>query len=74
MDILILEFLPCKWQLVWNMLIKIIVNNYYYYYYYYYYSDYYFLAFQRCTYRALHSDAKEDLQLSFFGSMNYGEN
>ena len=25
MDILILEFLPCKWQLVWNMLIKIII-------------------------------------------------
>ena len=24
-DILILEFLPCKWQLVWNMLIKIII-------------------------------------------------
>ena len=24
LDILILEFLPCKWQLVWNMLIKII--------------------------------------------------
>ena len=28
LDILILEFLPCKWQLVWNMLIKIIVNNF----------------------------------------------
>ena len=25
LDILILEFLPCKWQLVWNMLIKIII-------------------------------------------------
>ena len=22
LDILILEFLPCKWQLVWNMLLK----------------------------------------------------
>ena len=22
LDILILEFLPCKWQFVWNMLIK----------------------------------------------------
>ena len=26
LDILILEFLPCKWQLVWNMLIKIIIT------------------------------------------------
>ena len=25
LDILILEFLTCKWQLVWNMLIKIII-------------------------------------------------
>ena len=30
LDILILEFLPCKWQLVWNMLIKIIVIIYLY--------------------------------------------
>ena len=41
LDILKLEFLTCKWQLVWNMLIKIIIiiiikKNYYYYYYYYY--------------------------------------
>ena len=45
LDILILEFLPCKWQLVWNMLIKIIIiiiKNYYYYYYYYYYYQYYY--------------------------------
>ena len=28
---LILEFLPCKWQLVWNMLIKIIIINIIYY-------------------------------------------
>ena len=27
LDILILEFLPCKWQLVWNMLIKMDNNN-----------------------------------------------
>ena len=27
LDILILEFLPCKWQLVWNMLIKIIFKK-----------------------------------------------
>ena len=25
LDILKLEFLTCKWQLVWNMLIKIII-------------------------------------------------
>ena len=25
LDILILEFLTCKWQLLWNMLIKIIL-------------------------------------------------
>ena len=25
LDILILEFLTCKWQLVWNMLLKIII-------------------------------------------------
>ena len=25
LDILTLEFLTCKWQLVWNMLIKIII-------------------------------------------------
>ena len=32
LDILILEFLTCKWQLVWNMLIKaIIIINYYHY-------------------------------------------
>ena len=25
LDILILEFLTCKWKLVWNILIKIII-------------------------------------------------
>ena len=44
LDILILEFLTCKWQLVWNMLIKFNqisprINYYYYCYYYYYYQE-----------------------------------